>query len=330
LNGDSANIGLTDDSSGDDRQSARAERARVSGSTAVSRGPASGPEEITVRDLHGLFSRAKWQIVGITAAVTIAVTAMSYLMPKEYQTTALVAAVTANSSSGGGRLGSLSSELSDEVGGIASLVGLTSESDMEQAQDVATLKSDLVTRNFIQQNNLLPILYAKRWDAGTKRWRDSDPRHIPTLWKANRFFQNTVRTVTEDNKSGLIRVTVTWTDPYLAAQWANGLVDMTNAYLRSKAIVEANRNIAYLQQRAATTSVVEVKQGIYLLMQEEIGDAMIAQGKSEYALQVIDPAFPPETPYSPQKLLWALGGFITGLLLSLGFVVFRAGWTATA
>jgi uncharacterized protein involved in exopolysaccharide biosynthesis len=284
-------------------------------------------EEISVRELYGLLARQKWLIISLTAAVSIAALVAALILPKQYRATAVLAPVAENSSAGS--VGSLSGMLS-QIGGLASLVGLSSRTNQDEAEDVATLESESLTQRYIRDNNLLPILFAKDWNARTGNWRTTDPRDVPTLWKANRFFQLKVRSVTEDTKTGLIRVTITWTDPRLAAQWANGIVDVTNDYLRNKAIQEADRDIAYLEGQAQQTPILEVKQGVYTLIQQEIASAMIAQGKREYALKVIDPAFAPERPSSPLPYLWTLGGFICGLFVSLGAVILRASWNASS
>jgi uncharacterized protein involved in exopolysaccharide biosynthesis len=327
LSGDAVELGGANRSSSDfDARTIRDDRGRAVVATAT-RTSAASSQEIRVRDLYALFARSKWLIIGLTAAMTAAAIAAAFILPKEYRATTVLAPVTPdqNGKMESGSLGSVISQFS----GLASMVGL-GEENSEEAQDVATLKSQVLTRRFIQENNLLPILYAKKWDARTGHWRTNDPERIPTLWKANQFFKDRVRTVTEDKETGLIKLSVTWTDANLAAQWANGLVAMTNDYLRNKELDQANRNIAYLEQKVQKTSLVGVQQGIYTLLQEEIGDAMVAQGKREYALKVIDPAFAPEKPYSPDKRLWALGGLLAGLLLSCGIVVFRASWAASS
>lgn len=281
------------------------------------------PEQISVKDVATVFCRHRWFILAFTIGATLAALVASFALPKHYSATVLVSPVSTSAGGSGGAVGSMLSKF----GGIASLVGLQSGSGSDKAADIATLKSQVLTRRYIQKNNLLPMLYAKKWNAKTGRWRSNNPAKIPTLWQANQDFKRHIRTVTEDRKTGLYRVTITWTDPVIAATWANGLVALTNHYLRKKAISEANNDIAYLNTQAATTSIVQVKEAIYKLMEQEIRDAMIANGQREYALKVIDPAFPPNRPSSPIPWLWAVIGFLSGLLISVGVVTFRIGWS---
>ena len=276
--------------------------------------------EVTPSDLFALFLRRKWLIICATALVTAVALIASLVLPKKYQATVLIAPI--NVTQRGGAAGGVGSMLSG-LGGLASLVGVSSL-DISKAEDIATLKSEILTRQFIQENNLLPILFASKWNARLMRWRTRNPKKIPTLWSANRYFAKHVRSITEDGTTGLYRVTITWSNPTLAANWANGIVALTNQYLRNKAIREDDIDIAYLKNQADKTTMVEVKRAIFDLIQQEIRSAMIANGEKQYALKVIDPAFAPEKPSSPLPLLWTSIGFLVGLFGSMGYVVIKA------
>jgi uncharacterized protein involved in exopolysaccharide biosynthesis len=152
---------------------------------------------------------------------------------------------------------------------------------------------------------------------------ETDPEEIPTLWKANDLFKKKVRAVATDSKTGLVTLTITWTDPKIAAQWANDLVKSANNYLREKAIEQSERNIAYLNDQAAKTDAVGIRQAMYSILQVEINKAMLARGSEEYAFKVIDPATVPEKKTSPKRSLWLASGFAGGALLSIMFLLVR-------
>jgi hypothetical protein len=192
---------------------------------------------------------------------------------------------------------------------------------------VAVLQSEAITERYIRENGLLPVLYSSEWDAVRQQWKTDDPKKIPTLWKANVVFKKGIRFVATDLKSGLVTMVIKWKDPVLAAKWANGLVRLTNDYLRDKTISEAERNISYLGDQAARTDVLGVKEAIYSILQNEIKKMMLARGSAEYALKVIDPAVAPERPSSPQPVIWTLMGFFGGFFVSLAVVFVRHRWT---
>jgi hypothetical protein len=187
------------------------------------------------------------------------------------------------------------------------------------------LQSEVLTEKYIRDNNLLPVLYQEKWDAARHLWLEKDPKKIPTLWKANRYFAKGIRNVTENRRTNLVTLTITWTDPAVAATWANGLVALTNDYLRQVAIHQSDTNLNYLNDQAAKATDVFIRQTIYSLMEAELKNAMIARGDPNYALKVIDPAVPPERASFPTHSLWALGGLAAGLFFSVSYVINRRG-----
>jgi hypothetical protein len=215
-----------------------------------------------------------------------------------------------------------------EFSGLTALAGLSIDADSRKAETIAVLQSRQLTEQYIDGNHLLPVLFSKLWDARLERWKPTDPDKIPNLWTANEYFKRQVRSVTESKKTGLVTLTITWTDPQLAAAWANGLVKAANDYLRAQAIGIADRNVAYLETQAAKTDEVGIKQAIYLILENEIDDAMLARGKEQYALKVLDPAAPPAKPFSPRPKLWSLFALFSGLVLSLFAAFVKVAWRA--
>lgn len=275
-------------------------------------------DEVKLRDLLADLRNSKVLVWCAVAVLTLLGVAFGLVRTPKYEVTTVLTAV--NEAAGGSPMGGLSS-LASEYGGLASLAGLNLQGGAAAHEDVAILKSELLTQKFIQDNDLMPILFAKAWDPVNRRWKVSDPEKVPTLWKAYRLFGKSIMEVTDDQKNDLIDVAITWKDPRLAAQWANGMVDLTNSYLRAKAIEDAQRNIAFLNDQLKKTNVVEEQQAISTLLEQEVNKEMLAKGRQQYALKVIDPAFPPEKPSTFGPVTLGLLGFAGGWLLSL-FVVF--------
>ena len=281
-------------------------------------------DEITLRDVVAEIRSSRTLAAILLAVFTLGGMAIGLLSQKEYTASTVLSPVTEDNS---GRLGGGLSALAGQFGGLASLAGISLNGNKAKDEAIAVMKSEMLTETYIRDQNLLPVLYPKLWNPVTHQWRTSDPDKIPTLWKANRYFDKTIRGITEDKK-GLVTLSIRWKDRRQAAQWANDLVKLTNSYLRNKAITEAERNIAYLNEEADKTSVVEVKKAIYTLLETEINRSMVARGREEYALKVLDPAFVPEKPSSAGAKLLALLGFGLGatvvVLTAFGRRVFRA------
>jgi uncharacterized protein involved in exopolysaccharide biosynthesis len=275
--------------------------------------------EMGFRQFVILIAGQKISIIAIVAAFTLAAVAGVVFVQKRYEAIAIVSPVT--DQQGGDKMNSLSSQL----GGIAALAGIGTSSGGKRFESIATLQSEELTERYIRENNLLPVLYAKSWDSNLQTWKSKTSKP-PTTWIANRYFKGSIRRVTEDPKTGLVSISITWNDPVLAAKWANDLIKMTNDYLRNKAITESERRIAYLTDQAARASSIEVKSSIYSLLESEIKSQTLARGTDEYALKVIDPAFVPERPSFPIPTLWIALGVLGGLVASLIFALVRADW----
>jgi uncharacterized protein involved in exopolysaccharide biosynthesis len=274
-------------------------------------------EDVNVGSIFALAWSGRSLICWTTLVFALVACGAAFVLPKSFVATSIIAPVS-NSSSGS--LGGLSSLVS-QFGGLASLAGISMGGDSKKFESLAVLQSEQLTEKYIVSNDLLPILFASRWDPARNTWKSTDPKKIPTPWQANQYFK-TIRTVSTDTKTGLITIAITWKDPKTAARWVNDLVNLTNEHLRNKAIREGEADVAYLNEQASKTDAVAVKQGIYNMLQNEINKIMVAKGSNEFALKVLDPAIAPEKPSSPLPVRWTLEGFFAGLLLSL-LIVFN-------
>jgi uncharacterized protein involved in exopolysaccharide biosynthesis len=260
---------------------------------------------------------ASWKLlllVSFAAAVIAAL--VSLQLPKTYVAQALITPVTQNN----GALGSLRSQF----GGLAALTGIDLGSGGGRREEsLATLTSTGFAREFIQSEKLMPVLFAEEWDASTGKWRAGEKP--PSMERAVKKLSGDVVSVSEDKKTGLITVAVEWSSPELAARWANRLVELVNERLRSEATRNAERSIEFLNKELAKTSVVELRQAIYHLIEDQVNNAMLANVQREYAFRVIDTAVPPETRTKPRRTAITLAGAVFGLFSGVVFVLLRQG-----
>lgn len=268
-------------------------------------------DEISLSDMVNSLWGGRWLLVICTLALGAAAFVASQVLPKTYRAQVILSPVTSSPGSERGALGAFASQL----GGLASLAGLDG-ADSKRWESIAVLESQGLTRQFIEQNDLLPVLFPKKWDAATGQWR-TPPESTPDLWDGTRYIENKVRNLATDSKTGLVTLTISWRDPQQAADWANELVKLTNTTLRARAIAESERNIAYLSEQANRTEEVDLKQAIYDLLKSEINKMMLARGSDEFAFRVLDAAIPPRRPSSPLPLLWTLAGAFGGAFIAV-------------
>lgn len=250
-----------------------------------------------------------WRLLAITTlagALLMLVTAL--LMPPMFRAQALVAPVLQNEGAGaaGGTLRSLS--------GLAALANIDiGAGGGRKDQSFATLNSMGFAREFIEKHNLLPVLYAKRWDAQAGRWKSGE--RVPTLGEAVKYFTNGVVSIADDKKTSFVTITVDWYSPQQAAEWANGMIDLVNDKLRAEAINHTSRSLEYLNGELAKTSVVELRQAIYRLVEEQENNAMLANVQRDYAYRFIDAAVAPEHKNSPKRAVMTAVGAAIGLFI---------------
>jgi uncharacterized protein involved in exopolysaccharide biosynthesis len=277
--------------------------------------------EISLSEVCVLLWRSRWLLIVVSAVSAALAFGVSMFLPVKYDAVILLSPVSSEDQSN--KLSALS-DVAQSLGGLGSLLGMGSPGNEQKAESIATLQSELLTEDFIKQNDLLPIMYPSQWDPATKSWKTADPKKRPSLWKANLMFAKKIRSVTENAKTGLVTMTISWKDPVQAAAWANGIVKLANEYLRTKSIQHSELNIQYLDSQAAKTSEIELRQAIFELMKNEIKNEMLSRGNAEYALKIIDPAAVPEKQASPQPLLLSISAAIGGLIVCALVVLARS------
>ncbi len=281
---------------------------------------ASNPkDEINLLELWKvIWQDRKIIFVSIFIAAVLSII-ISLLLPNYYKAEVLLAPVSSDDKSKG-----LSSTLGS-LGGLASLAGISLGSSSSAEENLAILKSREFLWNFIESENMLPILFVSDWDPVKKRWIENDPDELPSPWDTYRLFvEDKLLTTSIDKDSGLVTVAIEWTDPELAAEWANKLVQRLNSYLRTQAIERSQNNLKYLNEELSGSQVEEMRLTLYSLIAEEQRKTMLANTQKEYAFRVVDPAIEPDMKSKPKRSLIVVLSVILGSILAIMLVFVRS------
>lgn len=235
----------------------------------------------------------------VTGAIFLAVALSSN---KVYESSVVLFPQESSTSSG------LMSQLG-QLGGIAGLMGLNLGGSKVRDESLAVLRSRAFVSEFIQRNELLPQL------SKAKALPFTTPR-VLKMQDAIDYFESKVRTIYDDKKLGIVRITLRWQDAETAANLANDMARQLNLKVRGQVIQEATDNIAYLRSELEKSQLVSLSQAIGSLLEGELKRLMVARGGEEYAFRVLDPALPAIRQVWPRPVFMAALGIVIGGMLA--------------
>jgi uncharacterized protein involved in exopolysaccharide biosynthesis len=262
--------------------------------------------------------KARWLVLACVAGFALLAIVYALLATEWYTAEAVLMPAGTKNTQG------LTAQL-ESIGLLAGLTGALGGT--RTAEPIGVLKSRDFARQFIEEQQLLHVLLADKWDARRGRWKESDPRRQPDMRDAIEYFDKRVLLVNEDKKTGLITVGTQWKDASLAASWTNAIVDRLNDQMRLRALAEGEANVAYLQKELAETNVVEMKLALSRLLETELQKVMVARGDKQFAFRVVDHADVPKWRSWPRRRVVVAVGILAGGLAGL-FAVFLREWQA--
>lgn len=306
-------------------------------------------DEVNLAALGRTLWKHKWWIAATTGLFTVGSLILALWLPNEYTATAILVPATQSPSS------STLAQLAGRFGGLASLAGINLDNLGSAKQDNATLAMKLLKTwgfldDFIKENHIeVPVLAAKGWNRRTnqliidrhlynprtKSWvkRFSTPSgktSKPPSWQLYKAFRDRI-SVSQDSNTGLISLSVEYYSPFLAKEWVDKLVTAVNKRLQTRDREEATKSINYLQKQVKKTSLTDMRQVFYQLIEEETKNLMLAEVNDEYALKTLSAAKTPEEKSSPHRLLICALGFVLGAVLAVfGVLAFGSGRSAAA
>lgn len=289
-------------------------------------------DEIDLLELIRVLWDGKWWIVLIGFLFSFMALVYALKMPNQYQAEVVLAPAMAEQKGG----------LSSRFGGLAAMAGIDMGSAGVDKTTIAleVAKSRDFITSFIRKHELLvPLFAAKKWDREKNGWildedvydaekkvwlREVDPPKTPepSDWDAYKVFL-AMLSVDQSKDSGIVRIGVTSLSPLYAKIWAETLVKELNLVMRQRDIEEAERSIVYLEKELQNTSVAQMQQVFYKLIEEQTQTKMLARVREEYVFKTIDPAVIPEEKIKPKRLLILIVGGMVGGMMGIFFVFAR-------
>jgi len=297
-------------------------------------------DEIDLGELLGVLWAGKWLIGGVTFAASVIAVIFALMMPNVYRAEALLAP---NDSEGAGGL----SALAAQYGGLASLAGINlgGGSADKTTLGLEVLRSRKFISEFIERHDILvPVMAAKDWDAASgeleidstifdsnaRKWvREAKPprKEAPSSQEAYKVFSD-LMSVSNDKKTGFVTISIEFFSPTIAKQWVDWLVEDINSTIMQRDVAEAEQAIAYLNEQIESTSLSDLQNVFFKLIEDQTKTVMLAKVSSEYMFRTIDPAIAPELKSKPKRSLIAIVGMLLGGMFGVVIVAFRHGLRA--
>jgi len=298
--------------------------------------PTSEPEdEINLLDLWRVLVNFKRLIAAVVFVCVVVSVVYAFSITPVYRAEVLLAPAGKEGGNNSG-IGAFASQF----GGLASLAGISVGGGGGIETTIATLKSRKFITRFISDLNLKPILFENQWDDKKNQWIIGEPSLYskikssiitqtekrlpsglvsvePSGGEVYNKFGTDMLNVSQNKKTLLVTVSIEWKNPQQSADWANALVKRLNDELRQNTINEAERSIAYLTEQISQTSLSELQNVMYRIIEEHTKIITLAKVNDEYVLKVIDPAVSPEIYSKPKRKLIVILGLVFGVILGI-------------
>jgi uncharacterized protein involved in exopolysaccharide biosynthesis len=239
-------------------------------------------EEMSLLEYFMILVRYKWMLIIVVILSGLSAVVYSLQLTNIYHSEATIA--PRESGKGGSALGVLGG-----IGGIlAGQLGIGGNGSWERLEMV--LKSRELSARVINKHELMPVLFADKWDPEKKIWIAKEP---PTLQDG----QHKIRTrliIRNDIKKRSMSIGFEHKDPEIAKKLVGYyLLELSNS-LREKVLWDAKENMRFFYQQLEETSDAFMREKIYALLAEEIEKETFAKAQKYYGFLVIDPPVAPD------------------------------------
>lgn len=192
-----------------------------------------------------------------------------------------------------------------------------SSGQVTQEEALAILTSRRFLENFVEERQLLSVLFADSWDNRSNTWI-ADIEEVPQNSDGFKLLSGALE-ISFD--ASLITVEFTYGEKEIVAYLLNDLIDEVNSFIRNRSIVDSGKNINFLKNEIANTQLAGSQEMLYRLVETEIQSIMLANTRQDYAFKIIDPAVEPIHPAGPNRKLIVIIGTMLGFTLTI-FSVF--------
>lgn len=271
--------------------------------------------QIDLLEYVGALFQKKYKIGAIALLGAVAVLGMTLLTDNIYTASAVVA-INSNEKPGG--VSPKDFRTTDAIGLLEHDLIIDSTPANERERMLARMRSVRFSNIFMEENNLVPYIYYKHWDAEKKAWKEN---FKPEKYEAIDIFQKTIRSIEFDEKTGLLLIHFKTRSADLSAKLANIFVNRFNDYTRELTLSEIAQRRKYLEEQLLIIKNVELQKSIYRLLEAQLAAETLLYAKKDFPLEEIQPAVPPMFKSSPKRLTISALSFIGFAFLGVTYTI---------
>jgi hypothetical protein len=205
-------------------------------------------------------------------------------------------------------------------GGLGGLLG----SKMPGQDTLAIMKTYQFLTPIVKNVIKLPVLFPETWDETTKSFLGA-AEDVPTLRQGVNKVVNDILFIEKDIETGLVTLSIEWSDRETAIIWVNSIVDAINKYQKDKAVTDAESQKGFIINEMGKTQNTELKAMLTRLLSDQINKISLASTRKDFAFETLDPASMPDTTEAvrPKRaLLVIFVTFLGGFLSLIGVLIF--------
>ncbi len=284
--------------------------------------------EIDLTELFNVIWVGKSLIIILTSLITLSTVIYSLSIPNFYTSESILAS-------------SDSKELKNfsQYSGLASLAGISlpGSSNNSVIEVMEIIKSREFVKHLLTFDRILPSLMAPDYydlekhvlvfnrdiyDSEADIWAEDNNMSLkPSYLEAHRIYTDDIMSISQDNKTGLVTISVQHISPSFASEFLKLIITEANNLKRQKDILIAEKALDFLKLELAQTSLVEIQKSINQLIKAQLETEMMANVNEDYSLVTIEPPFTPDQKSGPNRSLMVLLALFIGFFVSLIVVI---------
>lgn len=294
--------------------------------TSVTKDNSINSDEITLKQLLSILWKKKLFIFVLTSTFAISSVFYSLSLNNYYTSSSILLPISESNNTN-------QSSLLSQYDGLASMAGINLGSSSVNSSDIIIeqIKSRDFVKHLITFDDVLPNLIAPiSYDVNSEKtlfneqiYKNNqwirEPQNgniIPSYIEAHQKFLGEVLSISKDERSGLIRLSVEHLSPSFAYSFLNLIISELNKINSEHAKTESNSAIEFLLKTASETQIASLQNSINNLIEMQMKNLMLADIKEYYSIKPIDFPFLPEKKSKPSRALICITLTILGFMLS--------------